>query len=126
MRSAAWARKARAPATQALPAPLQEQGRRGGAPLRPASAAAQHAAAPPSPARELVKKSNRTARAALFLRQGGDTMLLEAGPDFLSKFKHSSDWALAVDAFRVNPLRRNQASLAASLALFLATLAAIG
>ena len=52
-------------------------------------------------------------------------MLLEAGPDFLSKFKHSSDWALAVDAFRVNPVRRNQASLAASLALFLATLAAI-
>ncbi len=27
-------------------------------------------------------------------------MLLEAGPDFLERYKHSSEWALAVDAFR--------------------------
>ncbi|EFJ49404.1 sulfur acclimation 1 protein [Volvox carteri f. nagariensis] len=52
--------------------------------------------------------------------KGGDTMLLEASPDFLEKFKHSSEWALAVDAFRVSPPRRDPVALFTSMGIFVA------
>ncbi|KAG2455089.1 hypothetical protein HYH02_000909 [Chlamydomonas schloesseri] len=52
--------------------------------------------------------------------KGGDTMLLEAGPDFLQKYKHSTEWALAVDAFRVSLPRRDPLALFMSLAIFIA------
>ncbi|PNW84836.1 hypothetical protein CHLRE_03g160400v5 [Chlamydomonas reinhardtii] len=52
--------------------------------------------------------------------KGGDTMLLEAGPDFLQKYKHSTEWALAVDAFRVTLPRRDPLALFMSLGIFIA------
>ncbi|PNH02187.1 putative sulfur deprivation response regulator, partial [Tetrabaena socialis] len=52
--------------------------------------------------------------------KGGDTMLLEAGPAFLERYKNSSEWALAVDAFRVAPPRRDPFALFTSLTLFVA------
>ncbi|GLI68061.1 hypothetical protein VaNZ11_012389 [Volvox africanus] len=52
--------------------------------------------------------------------KGGDTMLLEASPDFLEKFKHSSEWALAVDAFRVSPARKDPLALLVSMGVFVA------
>ncbi|GFR48768.1 hypothetical protein Agub_g10589 [Astrephomene gubernaculifera] len=51
--------------------------------------------------------------------KGGDTMLLEAGPDFLTKFKHSSEWALAVDAFRVSTPKRDPLGLLTALGVFI-------
>ncbi|GLC40696.1 Phosphoinositide phosphatase sac1 [Pleodorina starrii] len=52
--------------------------------------------------------------------KGGDTMLLEASPDFLEKFKHSSEFALAVDAFRVSPPRKDPLALFTSMGIFVA------
>lgn len=51
--------------------------------------------------------------------KGGDTMLLEAGPDFLERYKHSSEWALAVDAFRVGGPRKEPMALLLSIGLFI-------
>lgn len=55
-------------------------------------------------------------------RQGGDTLLLETGPDFLTKYRHSSEFALVNDAFRMAPPRRDPLRLFAALALFITTI----
>ncbi|KAG2491903.1 hypothetical protein HYH03_009855 [Edaphochlamys debaryana] len=52
--------------------------------------------------------------------KGGDTMLLEASSDFLEKHKYSSEWALAVDAFRVAPPRRDPLALFTAMGVFIA------
>ncbi|KAG2493219.1 hypothetical protein HYH03_008636 [Edaphochlamys debaryana] len=50
--------------------------------------------------------------------KGGDTMLLQAAPGFLERYRCSSEWALVVDAFRVAPRHRDPIALIIALSVF--------